>query len=219
MAKLDILSDPICPWCWIGKAQLDRALSARPLHPFVLEWHPFQLFPDMPAGGMDREAFLAKRFGDAQAARAAEDQVVRAAEEAGLSYEPTRVKRLPNTLDAHRLIHWAGIEMRQTLVVSALFRAHFTEGLDIGDAEVLVRIGTDAGLEPELLRRLLSTEEDREAILTREAHSRKMGVQAVPTFIVAERHAVPGAQPAALWEQVIDELAGQAEAPGTEPQQ
>ena len=155
MIKLDILSDPICPWCYIGKTWLDRALEAHPDHPFQVEWHPFQLNPDMPAGGLDRRTYLEAKFGGKQKAAAVYAKIAEAAEAAGLAIDWGRIARTPNTLDAHRLIHWAGIEGRQTAVVSALFRAYFIEGRDIGEAGVLADIVARAGLDAEMIRALL----------------------------------------------------------------
>jgi len=120
MVKLDIISDPICPWCYIGKANLDRALLDAPDHPFTMEWHPFQLNPDMPVGGMDRRAYLEGKFGGKEAAVRAYAPVVEHAETAGLTINLEAIKTTPNTIDAHRLIHWAGIEQRQTFVVDLL---------------------------------------------------------------------------------------------------
>jgi len=137
MITLDIFSDPICPWCHIGKARLDRALEARPDHPFRVEWHPFQLNPDMPAGGMDRAAYLEAKFGGRDGAVRAYAPVVAAAEEAGLALNLAAIARTPNTLDAHRLIHWAGIEGRQPPTVAALFQAYFEQSRDIGAPAVL----------------------------------------------------------------------------------
>ena len=207
--KLDIISDPICPWCYIGKAQLDQALADRPGHPFVIEWHPFQLNPDMPAGGMDRRAYLEAKFGGKEAAVQAYVPVVDHAKKAGLDINFEGIARTPNTLDAHRLIHWAGIEGRQTAAVAALFDAYFVQGRDIGDAEVLADVADSIGLDASLVLRLLDSDADRDDIRAHDAHSREMGVNSVPTFIVAGKHAVPGAQPAALWTKVIDEITEQ----------
>jgi predicted DsbA family dithiol-disulfide isomerase len=204
--KLDIMSDPICPWCYIGKAHLDRALAAAPDHPFVIEWHPFQLNPDMPAKGMDRAAYLEGKFGGKQGAVRAYAPVVESAEKAGLKIDFEGMQRTPNTMDAHRLIHWAGIEGRQTAAVSALFKAYFVETRDIGDPEVLADIADGIGMDAALVRRLLASDADRDDISARDAHSREMGINSVPTFIVAGKHAVPGAQPPELWAQVMTEL-------------
>ena len=210
--KLDIMSDPICPWCYIGKAHLDRALEARPDHPFEIEWHPFQLNPDMPADGMDRRAYLEGKFGGKEAAVKAYAPVVEHAAEAGLKIDFEGMKRTPNTLNAHRLIHWAGIEGRQTAAVSSLFKAYFVEARDIGNADVLADVADGIGLDAAVIHRLLDTDNDRQMIQERDAHARKMGVNSVPTFIVAGQHAVPGAQPPSLWAKVIAELSAQASA-------
>jgi len=206
MIKLDIISDPICPWCYIGKALLETALAKRPDHPFTIEWHPFQLNPDMPAEGMDRRAYLEGKFGGKEAAVRAYAPVAERAEAAGLAIDLGAIKRTPNTLNAHRLIHWAGIEAKQTPVVTALFHAYFVEGRDIGDIDVLADIADTAGMDAAIVQRLLTSDADRADISARDAHSRQMGVNSVPTFIVAGKHAVPGAQPAELWLKVIDEM-------------
>ena len=113
MVKLDILSDPICPWCYIGKANLDRALSQRPDHELAIEWHPFQLNPDMPDEGMDRRTYLETKFGGKERAVTVYAQIEQAAKVAGLDVDFGAIKRTPNTINAHRLIHWAGVEGRQ----------------------------------------------------------------------------------------------------------
>lgn len=211
MIKLDIMSDPICPWCFIGKAHLDKALQAHPDHPFEIEWHPFQLNPDMPMDGMDRRAYLEGKFGGKDGAVRAYAPVVENAEKAGVAIDFEGMKRTPNTINAHRLIHWAGIEGRQTAAVSALFKAYFTDTRDIGDLEVLADIADSIEMDASVVTRLLNTDEDMQSIRDRDAHSRKMGVNSVPTFIVGGRHAVPGAQPPELWAQVIADFAEQAE--------
>ena len=216
--KLDILSDPICPWCYIGKAYLDRALAEIPDHPFVIEFHPFQLNPDMPAEGMDRRAYLETKFGGKQGAARAYAPVVEHAEAAGLTLNLDKIQRTPNTLDAHRLIHWAGIEGRQYAAKAALFQAYFVDGRDIGDHEVLCDLADSLGMDASVVMKLLSSDADREDIRRRDAHSREMGVNSVPTFIVAGKHAVPGAQSAELWQKVIKEIQEQsAEWPTSSP--
>ncbi len=204
--KLDIISDPICPWCYIGKTHLDKALAEIPDHPFVIEWHPFQLNPDMPREGMDRRAYLEAKFGGKEGAVRAYAPVVEHAEKAGLSINFEGMQRTPNTIDAHRLIHWAGIEGKQGAMVDALFDAYFTQALDIGDPEVLVEIAAKIGMEADVVRQLLSGMNDVEDIRNRDAHSRKMGVSSVPTFIIANQHAVPGAQQPDMWKQVIEDI-------------
>ncbi|TYB81627.1 DsbA family oxidoreductase [Maritimibacter fusiformis] len=211
MVDLFIFSDPICPWCYIGKARLFQALEQRPDHPFRIEWHPFMLNPDMPPEGMDRRAYLEAKFGGQEGAVKAYLPVLEAAEASGLSIDLERMARTPSTLDAHRLIHWAGIEGRQTPVVSALFRAYFTEGRDIGDREVLADIAEACEMDRAVVARLLVTGADAEDIRARAEDARQKGVNAVPTFVVAGRHVVPGAQPVELWLKVIDEIAAQVD--------
>lgn len=212
--KLDILSDPVCPWCYIGKARLDRALEAHPGHPFVIEWHPFRLNPDMPPEGMDRAEYVEWKFGGKEGAVQHHMQIEEAARDAGLEIDWAAIKRSPQTIDAHRLIHWAGLEGRQTAVVSALFKAYFREGRDIGDKAVLADIAGEMGLDRDMIAHLLSGDADRDDIAARDAHARERGVTGVPTFIVGERHAVVGAQPAELWDKVIAEVTGRDAANG-----
>ena len=206
MVKLDIMSDPICPWCYIGKANFDRALEQRPDHPFTITWHPFQLNPDMPAHGMDRREYLETKFGGKEGAVRAYAPVVEHAEKVGLEMNLDAIQKTPNTLDAHRLIHWAGIEQVQGKVVDALFKAYFVDGRDIGDHDVLADVADSSGMDASVVLRLLATEEDRRDIIDRDAAARGMGVNSVPTFIVASQHAVPGAQPTELWLKVMDDL-------------
>ncbi len=210
MVKLDILSDPICPWCYIGKAQLDHALMAEPNHPFQIEWHPFQLNPDMPEGGIDRRAYLEAKFGGKDEAIQVYSRIAQAAEAAGLEIDFAKIEKTPNTVNAHRLIHWAGIEGRQTAAVSALFQAYFKDGRDIGDTEVLCDIADGIEMDAALVHRLLDSDADVEEIRKRDTWARERGVNSVPTFVVGQHHAVPGAQPPELWAQVIDELLTEA---------
>ncbi len=206
MIRLDIISDVVCPWCHVGKAYLDRALEARADHPFDLEWHPFQLNPDMPAGGMDRRAYLELKFGGRDGAVRAHAPLVEHARAAGVALNLDLIRTTPNSLDAHRLIHWAGLEGRQTPMVSALFRAYWVEGRDIGDTAVLADIAGEVGLDRAMMLRLLQGDGDRDAIRARDAHARARGVSGVPTFVIANRHVVQGAQPTAAWLEIIDEL-------------
>jgi predicted DsbA family dithiol-disulfide isomerase len=210
--KLDIMSDPICPWCYIGKTLLERALEAEGDHPFVIEWHPFQLNPDMPVEGMDRREYLERKFGGKDQAVKVYSEIAQHAEKAGLDLDFGAIKRTPNTLNAHRLIHWAGIEQKQNAAVNALFTAYFKEGRDIGDSEVLADIADGIGMDASVVLRLLASDADLEDIRKRDAHAREMGVNSVPTFIVGGRHAVPGAQPAELWRKVIAEIRDSATA-------
>ena len=212
MVKLDIISDPICPWCYIGKTNLDRALEQVPDHPFTIEWHPFQLNPDMPADGMERRAYLEGKFGGKEGAVKAYTPVVEMAEKVGLSIDFEGMKHTPNTIDAHRLIHWAGIEGRQSFVVQRLFEAYFRDARDIGDHDVLLDIADSCEMDAGVIGKLLKSDADADDIRARDTHSREMGIQSVPTFVVANQHAVPGAQPTDMWIKVIGEIMEQIEA-------
>ncbi|MCF3973915.1 DsbA family oxidoreductase [Paracoccus salsus] len=200
MIRLDIFADPVCPWCLIGKLELDRALESRPSHPFNVTWHPFRLNPDMPPEGMDRLAYLKAKPGAAEAART----LAQRAAAMGLVLDPA--PRQPDTTDAHRLMYWAGLEGAQTPVMSGLLRAHWQEARDIADTEQLARIAGAAGLDEALVSRLLRSDADRDQIIAREMHARERGINAVPTFIVADQHAISGAQTARIWQDIIDEL-------------
>lgn len=210
MVKIDIMSDPICPWCYIGKTYLDRALAQRPDAQINLRWHPFQLNPEMHASGIDRRTYLEQKFGGKNQAINAYAPVVQHGVDAEIPMNLDKILRTPNTLDAHRVIHWAGLEDHQNDVVDGLFRAYFVDGRDLGDSEVLADIADAAGMDASVVLRLLSGESDRKEIVERDASARGMGVTSVPTFIVASQHAVPGAQPTDLWLQVIDELVASA---------
>lgn len=209
MIRLDIFSDPVCPWCYIGKANLDRALEAHADHPFRIEWHPFQLNPDMPAEGVDKHDYLAAKFG--------EDRLVQmhlrlkeASRAAGAEIDPDTPRRMPNTLNAHRLIHWAGLEGRQTAVVSAIMRAYWREGRDIGNAAVLADVAAAAGMDRAVTARLLASDADADDIRARDSDARAKGVSAVPTFLIAQHYVVSGAQPPEVWARVIEELVEKA---------
>ena len=210
MIPLDIFADPVCPWCYIGKARLDQALQARPNHPFVRSWQPFQLNPTMPAQGMSRADYLEAKFGKDKAVKM-HVQLLEIAQAEGIEFHPERVTHQPNTRDAHRLLYWAGIEHAQSAVMDAILRAHWIEGKNISQPEILSEIAQSCGMDGALTERLLASEADLDTIAEKERHARERGITAVPTFIVAERHVVEGAQPTDLWLRVIDELSGAPE--------
>ena len=203
MIKLDILSDPICPWCYIGKNNLDRVLAKEPINPFTIEWHPFQLNPEMPLAGMNRQDYLEQKFGGKQNAYRVYSRISSTAVKAGLNLELQLIKKTPNTLNAHRLIHWAGIEGLQNSVVSALFESYFVKGEDIGDLSTLVKIGASVGLDKDLISKLLKEDTELIEIKQRDANSRERGVTGVPTFIIANTHVLPGAQTEELWSSIL----------------
>jgi predicted DsbA family dithiol-disulfide isomerase len=209
--RLDIFSDPVCPWCYVGKANLERALEQHPDHPFQIQWHPFQLNPEMPAEGVAKRAYLEQKFGGKERVDAIHERLREVARAAGVDMDPDKPQRMPNTLNAHRLVHWAGIEGVQSAVVTALMRAYWTEGRDIGDLETLADIAGENGMDRDATLRLLQSEADADDIQARDQDARQKGVTAVPTFLIAQQYVVSGAQPTDTWEKVIAELTGRAE--------
>ena len=206
MAKIDIISDPICPWCYIGKTRLDRALELNPTHNFIIEWHPFQLNPTMPKDGMDRREYLEAKFGGQKEAIEVYRNIDKTATETGLSLNFGGIKRTPNTIDAHRLIHWAGIEGRQNSIIDRLFKAYFQEGRDISEHSVLTRIASAAGMDQDVVRNLLKSDADKEDIKARDTDARKRGIQGVPAFVVANEYVIQGAQTIDIWDNIIKEI-------------
>lgn len=211
MIRLDIFSDPVCPWCYVGKANLDKALGQHPDHPFQIQWHPFQLNPEMPPEGVAKRDYLEQKFGGKARVDAVHERLREAARGAGVDMDPDKPRRMPNTLNAHRLIHWAGIEGVQSPVVTALMRAYWVEGRDIGDLETLADIAGENGMDRDATLRLLQSDADAEDIQARDEDARRKGVTAVPTFLIAQQYVVSGAQPTETWDKVIAELAGRAE--------
>ena len=211
MIRLDIFSDPICPWCFIGKHNLFAALSGVDKDLFSIEWHPFQLNPDMPEGGMDRRAYLETKFGGKEGAVQAYLPVVEHAKSAGLAISFEAITKTPNTLKALCLIHWAKLEGCQAEIVQALFEAYFYHGKDIGDTEILVNIAAEARMDTDMVKRLFASGQDKLEIQERDASARNMGVRAVPTFIVAGQHVVSGAQSVEMWQSVIEDIQKQLE--------
>ena len=207
MIRLDIFSDPVCLWCYIGKAHLDRALQDHPDHPFAVQWHPFQLNPDLPRQGVPKRAYLEQKFGGKARVDAIHERLREVARAAGLTLDPDLPQRMPNTLDAHRLIHWAGIEALQPAVQTAVMHAYWAEGRDIGDAATLADIAGATGMDRAATLRLLQSEADAGDIAARDADARAKGVNSVPTFLVAQQYVLTGAQPPDLWGKVIADLA------------
>ena len=207
MIAIDIVSDTICPWCYVGKRRLERALSGFEADGVRIRWHPFQLNPGMPPEGMDRAEYVAAKFGGADAARAVYDRIRDAGAEEGIAFAFERMPRTPNTFASHRVVHYAAGEGLQNEAVEALFQAVFVDGRDIGDRETLLDIGAECGLEPVALSEYLASTEDVDALRAEEARSRRMGVTGVPFFIIGGRYGVSGAQDPAVLRSVVDKVA------------
>jgi len=206
--QLDIVSDTICPWCYIGKRRLERALSMRPDIRLDVRWRPFQLAPGIPAEGLPRDSYLEAKFGSAEKAAGIYERIAEEGKQEGIEFAFDRIARAPNTLDPHRLIRWAGSAGCQETVIEALFSAYFLEGRDISDLDVLTEIAGDAGMDSALVRRLLTEGRDRDLVAREAAEARQIGISGVPTFIFENAYAVSGAQSPEVLAQVIDRLAG-----------
>ena len=208
--SIDVVSDIMCPWCFIGKRRLEKALDDIPAIPVTLAWHPFQLDATIPPEGKDRRQYLEEKFGGPEGARGVYDRIRAVGEGEGIDFAFEMIERSPNTLDAHRLIRWAGIEGMQDAVVERLFRMYFLEGADLTDGERLVEAGADAGMDPQVLRRLLAGEADRAAVEAEIAAAHRIGVTGVPCFIIDGRYAVMGAQPPEVLAEAISRAYAEA---------
>ena len=195
---VDVVSDVVCPWCYIGKRRLAAALATmaaeRPDVDVRVNWHPFQLNPDLPPEGIDRRTYVANKFGGPERAAQVYERVRAAGATAGIALAFDRIERQPNTLAAHRLVSWAQARGAAAAVVEALFRAYFLDGRYVGDRDVLADIAGEAGLDREAARTMLATGEGEDAIRALDARVRELGVDGVPFFIFGDKVAVSGAQ-------------------------
>jgi predicted DsbA family dithiol-disulfide isomerase len=180
---IDIVSDVICPWCFIGKRRLEKALSLRPDLAVDVTWRPFQLNPDMPPEGMERKAYIAAKFGGGGQADRVYANVAEVGAGIGIPFAFDRIRRTPNTRDAHRLIRWAAAHALADPVVEALFRAYFLDGRNIGDRAVLAEIAGTAGLDATVARRWLDGDADIEPVLAEDRGARRLGIHTVPCFL------------------------------------
>ena len=197
-ARIDIISDAICPWCYIGKRQLERALDIleKDKLRFSVFWNPFQLNPEMPAEGVGRKAYREAKFGGPERARQIDERVTGAAANVGLEFHLDRLTRTPNTVNAHRLIRMAGQKGVQDAVVEALFEAYFCNGADLGDASKLAEIGSTGGLDYEDVKAMLASDANRKEVLAGDQMARNAGIQGVPSFALQGHVLFSGAVPA-----------------------
>src|SRR5476651_315964 len=195
MIFVDIVSDTICPWCYIGKRRFERALAASGRNDIAISWRPFQLNPDMPPEGMTRDDYVRAKFGGGDRPRQIYQAIAESGREAGIEFQFSRIKRTPNTVLSHRLVHWSSKNERQDEVVAELFKAYFEDGLDIGDLDVLVACATGAGLDAQLTRQYLQSDEGRQEVVASDVYARRPGTNGWPSFIVTPKYAVSGAKP------------------------
>jgi predicted DsbA family dithiol-disulfide isomerase len=184
LPRIDVISDAICPWCYIGKRQLESALKRLDQDQlrFSVMWHPYQLNPDMPAEGADRATYRAAKFGGAERAAAIDRRITETAATVGLEFHLEKLTRTPNTLNAHRLIRFAAQQGVQDGVVEALFKAYFCDGADLGDSELLAAIGGTGGLGPDEVWKMLAGEDGKREVLANDQMARNAGIQGVPSF-------------------------------------
>ncbi len=198
MRTLDIISDAICPWCWIGKRNLDaalEALAAEGLH-FAVRWRPFQLNPDMPEEGVVRAIYRTQKFGSEARGRELDANVAEAGRAVGLTFRHDLMQRTPNTVAAHRVIRMAEAAGVQHAVVEALFRGYFQDGRDIGDHATLAELAGTAGLPAETVATMLAGTEHRAEVLAEDAAARQGGINGVPSFLMDRHQLFSGAMPA-----------------------
>lgn len=209
---IDIVSDVVCPWCYLGAQNLKTALAALPDIPVEIRWRPFQLDPTIPQGGVDRAEYMARKFPPERLA-AAHDRLRESGRDAGIAFDFAAIALSPNTLDAHRVIRWAAGAGVQDRVARALFKAFFEDGEDIGDGETLARIAGANGMDESVVAALLAANADRPEVETEIRTAQGMGITGVPCFIFDGRYAVMGAQPVeALVDSVRKIAAMKAEA-------
>lgn len=208
---IEVISDAICPWCWVGKRRLESALAAlSPEITATVTWRPFELNPDMPKAGLDRRAYRSRKFGSWEHSQALDAQVAAAAKGDGLDFRHDRMERTPNTLDAHRLIWLAGHEDLQDAVVEGLFSAYFHEGRDVGAADVLIAVGAAAGFDAARVSAMLASDEGVNEVAAELDRASGLRVSGVPTVVVNGRPLFSGAIRAELIEAHLREAASHA---------
>jgi predicted DsbA family dithiol-disulfide isomerase len=209
-----VTSDFVCPWCYIGEKRLARAVERLPRDIEVqLRWLPFELNPDMPPGGMDRQTYLSRKFGSWERVQAIQAQIVLAGRNDGATFDYAAIRRTPNTFLAHRVSWLAEREGRQRAFVEAALQAYFAAGRDLGSAHVLVDIAGGIGLDRDAVAAFLSSDEGVESVRALERTALEAGVRGVPSFDIGGT-ALVGAQPADILMQTIIEAVGRRGAPG-----
>lgn len=205
--RIDVVSDVVCPWCFIGKHRLEKALAMRPGVPVEVHWRPYFLNDWIPREGISREEYLTTKFGSVDRYKGIAQRVGAAAAAEGLTYDASKMKRQPNTLDCHRLIRWAGGIGKAAEMKQRLMDLYFTEGADLTNRAVLVQAAADVGLDPEDIRAALDSDQDVAEIEREALSAKEAGVQGVPMFIFGGKFAVSGAQEPEYLAEAIDRVA------------
>jgi predicted DsbA family dithiol-disulfide isomerase len=212
---VDVISDVICPWCYLGKRRLEKAINAvAGRHEVRVRWHPFELNPQMPKGGMDRQAYRTGKFGSWDRSQALDAQVAAAGAAEGLVFAFDKMTRTPNTLDAHRLIRLAGHEGVQDAVVEALFGAYFIEARDLSDRPTLLDVVAAAGLKRERAAAELDSGDSLAAVRAEAAEAHRLGVQGVPFFLVNGEVALSGVREPQAFLDAFEQVAAAPQAAG-----
>lgn len=209
--RIEFIFDTVCPWCYVGKRRFERALAMRPGTRATIVWRPFLLNPDIPAEGIDRRAYLDRKFGGPARVQRVHGAVAAAGEVEGIAFDFDRILRAPNTLNSHRMIRFAGGLGREAETVEALYRGYFCEGRDIGSVPELVDLGRELGLPAEALDAYLRSDSDVAAIFNENARSHRLGVNGVPCLMLDGTYAVAGAQEPDVLLRLID-IARESEA-------
>ena len=213
---IDVVSDVVCPWCYIGKRRIEEALKLAPDVPVELHFRPFFLNPWVPREGISREQYLTTKFGSVEAYKGIAGRVVAAAEQEGLSYHPEHVARQPNTIDCHRLIHWAGAIGKAPEMKQRLMELYFRDGGDLTDADVLVQAAADCGLDPVVVRKMLASDDDVALISAQAQEAAEKGISGVPTYVFAQKYAVSGAQDPQMLARAIRQVSAEVNAEAAE---
>jgi predicted DsbA family dithiol-disulfide isomerase len=211
--RIDVVSDVVCPWCFIGKRRLEKALALKPDIPVEVRFHPYFLNDWIPREGISRQDYLTTKFGSPERYKGIARRVQAAAAEEGLVYDAEKMKRQPNTIDAHRLILWADAQGKAPQMKQRLMDLYFTEGADLTDREVLVKAAADIGLDAATVRADLAGEKDVDTVSAEAQRAKEAGVDGVPFFIFAGKYAVSGAQAPEHLAEMIERVSQQA---GTE---
>jgi predicted DsbA family dithiol-disulfide isomerase len=214
--QIDLISDTVCPWCFIGKRRLARAMAQRPNIAFDVRYRPFRLDPTVPKGGLDREAYLAAKFGKNGGIEDAQRIIAAEGAKEGIEFDFAAIKRAPNTLDSHRLIRWAALTGAQDEVVERLFAAYFENGEDIGDVRTLADIADVSGMDGAQIADMLESGEDVTLVEREDQLAREMGVTGVPAMIFANKVAVSGAREPEVLTMVIDKALEMAAQPASD---
>lgn len=206
--RIDVVSDVVCPWCYLGQKRLDDAIAASGVAVSVA-WRPYQLDPTIPSEGLDRKAYMQAKFGDMERLHQAHLRLKEMGTAVGIDYDFDAIAVSPNTLDAHRTIRWAGGQGQdvQNKLVRQLFRLYFELGKDVGDRSVLADAAQQVGMDRAVVETLLSGDADREAVLEEASTASRMGVTGVPCFLFEEKYAVMGAQETSVLVDAIRQIA------------